>query len=104
MNRASRRKLAKNGVTPQSLRKLETQAGADATERAVRSYSIAVATVLKEKLQYKSPKILLTMRQIQQEFEKVNHDTRTIYEMEKMLEEELGLTFTGSGEIAEEAI
>ena len=100
-NRKQRRATAKAGVTAKDLREITEHSVATGMEEgkriavdiAVENYSIAVAWVLYEKLNYGEKKIQLTMRQIQEVFRELAEGTKDIDDMKKELAEKVNIGF-----------
>lgn len=87
MNRALRRQSAKRGITAKDLR----QEGLSATRLAVDAYSVAVATVLRDKLGFGDKKLIMTMKQIEGLFDSINSGYVSIEDLKGVLRDEVGV-------------
>ena len=87
MNRALRRQSAKRGITAKDLR----QEGISATRFAVEAYSVAVATVLRDKLGFGEKKLHTTLKQIEGLFDSINKDYVSIGDLKRTLRDEAGI-------------
>ena len=87
MNRAARRQSAKRGITAKDLR----QEGMFATRLAVDAYSVAVATVLRDKLGFGEKKLHMTLGQIEGLFDSINKDYVSIGDLKRTLRDEAGV-------------
>ena len=87
MNRALRRQSAKRGITAKDLR----QEGMFATRLAVDAYSVAVATVLRDKLGFGDKKLSMTMKQIEGLFDSINSGYVSIEDLKAVLRDEVGI-------------
>lgn len=93
MNRNDRRKAQKRGITAKDLRSESMKA----IEYATRSYSVAVAMVLFDKLGFGKKKIQMTMKQIHDLFDAINDGYVDIKDLKKTLDEECDLVFEEGG-------
>lgn len=63
----------------------------------VLQYSVAIAMVLRDKLNFGAPKTRQTLKQIENLFDSINKDYVSIADCQKILEEECGIVFTRHG-------
>lgn len=89
MNRKQRRNAVKHGVALSALK----QENMDGIRFAVKCYSVAVASVLHDKLGFGPKRLPAVMNQIQETFDSISRDYVTINDLEAVLLEECGISF-----------
>ena len=95
-NRAEYRRLErvvrKNGIySRDTLAELRAQVQDKTMTTTIDLYSVAVAWVLKTKVNYGNKKLLQTMKQISQLFDDINNGKENIFELQETLLKEDGL-------------
>jgi|WetSurMetagenome_2_1015567.scaffolds.fasta_scaffold601612_2 hypothetical protein len=91
MNRSERRRLVKNGVTAKDLLNLQHTEGMYAVKQTVHDYSVAVASILHDKLGFGTTRLECTLTDISELFDGINKGYVSIEDLEKTLKEETGV-------------
>jgi hypothetical protein len=91
VNRKERRSLVKGGITAEGIKQLTQQEGIYATRYAVHGYSVAFATVLRDKLHFGNTKLIQTIKQVEDLFDSINSGYLSIEDLEQTLSEEAGI-------------
>lgn len=88
MNRAERRKRAKQGVTHKDLKLIQNEVQHQAIKESVRIYSTAVAMVLRDKLGFGKVRMERTLVDIQELFDAMTEGYVSVEDIQKTLYEE----------------
>ena len=88
MNRKQRRATSKSDMS-----KALRQQGLDATRQAVKLYSVSFAYVLYNKQGFDKERTLEALKQSEYVFDSISKNYVSFVDMQRCLEEELGITF-----------
>lgn len=101
LSRPVRRELeskAKKGISKPILEEITARIRGIVMVTTIELFSVAVAWVLKDKLNYGNKKVKQTMKQINGVFDSINSGELDLNEMKRVLDEECDLVFTRNGE------
>lgn len=88
MNRAERRKRAKQGVTASDLKTIQEITTQHAIKESVRIYSTAVAMVMRDKLGFGKVRMERTLNDIQELFDAMTEGYVSVEDLQKTLYDE----------------
>lgn len=91
MNRQTRRRLARQGVKVDEVKRMQEQAEKDAIAFAVEQYSAVVALCLRDKLGFGKVRAQRFMGQVDEMFDSINKGYLTLDDVLETVEEELGI-------------
>ena len=97
MNRQQRRKMVKNGVTPEDLKKLYNTTK-DATKKATihassEAFAVITAMVLHDKFGFGEKRLRRAIGYLVEGFDAITEDYATLEDMKKVLDEECNIQF-----------